>query len=228
VAAQPEIRVGIDKRLTILFPDRLCLEAQQFGWAEPFRNKKDQLHWSFLPQLLPAFVEFYQGGLELPPKQIQIAVVGAGLVDAPDEAASVRARQATTRLIRSARFGKTIVTAYDKKCAMCGLNFGLVSGAHILPVSAPTSTDHPTNGVALCENHHRAFDRHLIHVHPAQRTIRLHPSIVARARHDAQTQAFVNAMYGTLVAPADPSFIPTQRMFEERYIYYKDDYKWVK
>jgi hypothetical protein len=132
----PEIRLGDLTRFPVLFPERLFREGQQVGWAEPYRNKNGGLHWSFLPQLLPTFIEFFQSQIDLSPNNVQIAVVGAGLADDPSDAAAARARQAATRLIRDAKFGKDVVEAYGKKCAMCGLNLGLVSGAHILPVSA--------------------------------------------------------------------------------------------
>ena len=98
VAAQPEIRLGDLTRFSVLFPDRLFRNAQQVGWAEPFRNKKGGMHWSFLPALLPTFAESYQDEIDLVPKDVQIAVAGAGLTDQPGDASAGRARQAATRL----------------------------------------------------------------------------------------------------------------------------------
>lgn len=40
VAADAEIRLGDVTRFSVLFRDRLFREAQEFGWAEPYRNKK--------------------------------------------------------------------------------------------------------------------------------------------------------------------------------------------
>ncbi|AFY48440.1 putative restriction endonuclease [Nostoc sp. PCC 7524] len=66
--------------------------------------------------------------------------------------------------IRNAFFRKTIVHVYDYKCAFCGIrvtkavNQNLVDGAHIKPFSQfYDSRIH--NGIALCKNHHWAFDR---------------------------------------------------------------------
>jgi putative restriction endonuclease len=36
-----------------------------------------------------------------------------------------------------------------------------VDAAHLIPF-AESGNDHPTNGIALCKNHHWAMDRHLI------------------------------------------------------------------
>jgi putative restriction endonuclease len=58
---------------------------------------------------------------------------------------------------------------YDHQCAACGLRINIpgvqdgtfVDAAHLIPF-AETGNDHPTNGMALCKNHHWAMDRFLI------------------------------------------------------------------
>ncbi|MBC1298412.1 HNH endonuclease, partial [Nostoc sp. UCD122] len=67
-------------------------------------------------------------------------------------------------LVRNAFFRKVIVNIYDYKCAFCGLKVTksviqkIVDGAHIKPFSQfYDSRIH--NGIALCKNHHWAFDR---------------------------------------------------------------------
>ncbi|MEH2197612.1 HNH endonuclease [Nostoc sp.] len=67
-------------------------------------------------------------------------------------------------LVRNAFFRKAIVNIYDYKCAFCGLKVtksiiqNIVDGAHIKPFSQfYDSGIH--NGIALCKNHHWAFDR---------------------------------------------------------------------
>ncbi len=227
VAAQAELRLGDLTRFSVLFPERLFREAQQSGWADPYRNSNGDLNWSFFPQLLPVFVEFLQNEIDLDARDVQITVIGAGLADEPTDAAAGRARQATTRLIRRASFAKNVIQAYGRRCAMCGLNLGLVTGAHILPVSAPGSSDHPTNGLALCDNHHRAFDTHRIWIHPLDRSLQMHPSILRHAQNDPRDQAFVDALFAQLAAPVDPAHVPQQRMFEERYEYFEGSYHWV-
>jgi putative restriction endonuclease len=39
---------------------------------------------------------------------------------------------------------------------------GIVEAAHIVPVSEPDSEDSVWNGIALCPNHHRLYDRNLL------------------------------------------------------------------
>ena len=66
---------------------------------------------------------------------------------------------------RDPAFRRIVLEAYDYQCAACGLRIKLpeadvtfVDGAHIIPFRE-TRNDHPTNGLALCKNHHWAMDR---------------------------------------------------------------------
>jgi putative restriction endonuclease len=70
---------------------------------------------------------------------------------------------------RSPAFRRKILEIYDHQCAACGLRIRLPAGndvsfidaAHLIPF-AESRNDHPTNGLALCKNHHWAMDRNLI------------------------------------------------------------------
>lgn len=68
----------------------------------------------------------------------------------------------TARLLRDAGFRDRVMTAYGHSCAFCGVQLELLDAAHILPVNHEASTDHVTNGVALCALHHRSYDRSLV------------------------------------------------------------------
>ncbi|MGE0752591.1 MAG: HNH endonuclease [Variibacter sp.] len=68
----------------------------------------------------------------------------------------------TKRALRALDFRRRVLSAYEHKCAMCGLQLRLVDGAHILPAAHPESTDRTANGIALCALHHRAYDRGLV------------------------------------------------------------------
>lgn len=66
------------------------------------------------------------------------------------------------RALRALDFTARVLSAYDHRCAMCGVQLKLVEGAHILPVAESGSTDETSNGMSLCVLHHRAYDRGLI------------------------------------------------------------------
>lgn len=63
-------------------------------------------------------------------------------------------------------FSHRVRKAYRQQCAMCGLGLELIEGAHIVPVAWPGSTDETNNGMALCRNHHAAYDRGIVSVSP--------------------------------------------------------------
>lgn len=70
---------------------------------------------------------------------------------------------------RSSGFRRKVIEIYDHQCAACGLRIRLsepfdvsfIDAAHLMPFSE-SRNDHPTNGMALCKNHHWAMDRKLI------------------------------------------------------------------
>ena len=67
-----------------------------------------------------------------------------------------------SRLARDSDFRRKVTVAYDRKCAVTGLQLRLIDAAHILPVGADGSTDEVTNGICLSPTYHRAYDRGLI------------------------------------------------------------------
>jgi putative restriction endonuclease len=70
-----------------------------------------------------------------------------------------------SRLSRDADFRRKVVIAYDRRCAVTGLQLKLVDAAHILPVGAAGSSDDVKNGLCLSPTYHRAYDRGLIVLH---------------------------------------------------------------
>ena len=68
---------------------------------------------------------------------------------------------------RDPAFRKKVVRVYDFRCAACGIRVllpeerSLVEAAHLIPVNVQKN-DNPTNGMALCPNHHWAMDGRLI------------------------------------------------------------------
>jgi len=97
-----------------------------------------------------------------PEKQSQVGAVVGQRSASQEEAAT------TTETFRSGAFRRLVVEAYDNQCCACGLRIKIpqygasfVDAAHLIPF-AESHNDHPTNGIALCKNHHWAMDRSLI------------------------------------------------------------------
>lgn len=113
---------------------------------------------------------------------------------------------------RSPAFRKAILSIYDHQCAACGLRILLPKGndvsfidaAHLLPWSE-FRNDHPTNGVALCKNHHWAMDRNLIAPGPDHRW---KVSRILDERRSNGEEALIKLDGMTLLLPNDPAFHP--------------------
>lgn len=64
-------------------------------------------------------------------------------------------------------FRLALLEAYDEMCAFCDCSFTqALEGAHIIPwqVCTPEQKLDPGNGLLLCANHHRLFDKHMLSV----------------------------------------------------------------
>jgi len=72
--------------------------------------------------------------------------------------------QQVQRKVRDARFRANIMSVYEHRCAVSGIQLDLLDAAHIIPVEHKDGTDEITNGLCLTAIHHRAFDNGLIAV----------------------------------------------------------------
>lgn len=203
--------------------------ADKQGWASGYSGDDEPLHYA-RPELFPALVTLASNPLSttMDAQAVARLVEAAGLTDPnPTSGAIERARRSVSTLVRDRKFALGLSDVYDGECAMCGLDFGLVEGAHILPASSPGSSDELSNGIALCSNHHRAFDKHLIYVDPETRAIRIHPKIHKQAATNAAAAAFIAGTLPALNKPNEASASPDQRMFEKRYALDPDRYAWA-
>ena len=231
VAAEAALRLGDRTRQSYLFHLPQVRQAQMMGWVGPHLNTSQQKLYFFYPSLLPTFAELTLAGVDIPQHTVQYAIDGAGLALEPQSPeAAARVRHSSTRLVRSAKFSNDVIAAYNNRCAMCGLNLGLVSGAHILPVAATESLafDAIWNGVCLCDNHHRAFDAHHVHVDPASYEITLDERLKRIANAEDYSRIFVTTTFTKLRLPQDSSLYPREDMFVERYAHYGGRYEWLR
>lgn len=134
-----------------------------------------------------------------------------GFQDAPTpfEHASKRDRvsQLTNRAVRDRNFRKTVLRAYDERCAITGLRLingggrAEVEAAHIRPVEHD-GPDIVSNGLALSGTTHWMFDRGLVGL-ADDLTI-----LVSRQSNDpSAVETMINAS-GKLIAPDRPANRP--------------------
>ncbi|MCZ2821054.1 HNH endonuclease [Modestobacter sp. VKM Ac-2977] len=225
-------RDGLMTRWSAFAPVSTLMDAQATGWATHVSDSGESIR-CMVPALLPAAILADVEEIELEQLLVQTAVEASGLLEEPEGAAvpdsspsALRARRATYSLVRDARFARRVLDAYDGRCAMCGVGLHLVQGAHIYPASAHGSLDRPWNGLSLCANHHLAFDRYLVAVHPVERYIVFHPDVLEAAQTDPTARAFIE---GTLteLRPCAARAVPKPEMFHRRYAHYFDEYEWL-
>lgn len=135
-----------------------------------------------------------------------------GLPSAISHPPSSSLAEETPEFGRSPAFRRKILEIYDHQCAACGLRIKLptardvsfIDAAHLIPF-AESRNDHPTNGLALCKNHHWAMDRDIIAPGPDHQW---HVSRFVDPRR-SNGERELRALSGqTLLLPQDPAFHP--------------------
>ena len=113
---------------------------------------------------------------------------------------------------RSPAFRRKILEIYDHQCAACGLRIKLptardvsfIDAAHLIPF-ADSHNDHPTNGLALCKNHHWAMDRNIIAPGPDHHW---HISRFVDPRRSNGEEELKELSGNSVLLPQDPAFHP--------------------
>lgn len=134
-----------------------------------------------------------------------------------DERASSRRHTLVdvVRNFRDARFRPLVLRAYSYRCCLTGVALRLVDAAHIVPVSDPTSTDEPRNGVALNPLLHRAYDAGLLGLLSGGRTA-LNDRLLVNLRKqklDAGLDLVRGLIPRNITLPNSPEFVPPDDYF---------------
>lgn len=118
--------------------------------------------------------------------------------------------QTVKKRLRDSSFQDRVLTAYNYRCAMCGVQLNLVQAAHIVPVSHEDGTDHTSNGMALCALHHYAYDRGLVFV-DEDYSIELNQNKINKLRaisRDEGLEEFTEALRALILLPPATSDRP--------------------
>lgn len=169
---------------------------------------RDAILARFFPQARAALTLLFQENT------VQEAAAAGNVSPARFSAASYDSSETSPG--RSTGFRRLILEAYDYQCAACGLRIRLpqiedltfVDAAHLIPFRDPVSggNDHPTNGMALCKNHHWAMDRFLIAPTPTGQW-KVSPFLDARrSAGEAELQALQEK---PILLPQDDAFRPS-------------------
>lgn len=225
VAFDATRRIGKETRQSLFIPLWMLRLASQSGWAHHVSTSNEPIVAMHIA-LLPLFVELALADASVPDEMVRAAIESSGIIVSAGGAAE-RVKQASQRLARKAKFARDVMEEYEGKCAMCGFNLGLCQSAHIYPASAPGSPDEKWNGVALCHNHHAAFDKHMIWIDPRRHTVKIHHAIFEYAKSNKATRYFIESTVGLLTPPVSVSAKPLPEMFERRYEFFSGQYGWA-
>lgn len=115
---------------------------------------------------------------------------------------------------RDTLFRREIVRLYDDTCCITGVrvsapySFSMIDACHIVPFYK-TFNNHPTNGIALCPNLHRAFDKGAIAIGDDYRVI------VSRTFVENENSTYsLKALARTQIElPKDRRYLPDLKAF---------------
>ncbi len=116
---------------------------------------------------------------------------------------------------REAVFRREVVRIYDDRCCITGArvsapySFSMVDACHIVPFYK-TFNNHPTNGIALCPNLHRAFDKGAISVDSDYRVI-VSPTFV---ENEISAYSLKKLAGKQIELPKDGDHLPDLEAFE--------------
>lgn len=230
VFPEADRRIGRGTRWSMFVSTATLRNAAANGWATQITSSGEHVA-CFHPSLLPLAIASLITDVEPDEREVQRAVQATEgsdrrrhAVDDRDHAA--RLRRAVSVLVRDTWFSGDVLDAYGRRCAMCGLALNLVQGAHIYPASAPNSPDVVPNGIALCANHHLAFDRHEIAVLPPNMDVLFRPDILDQAEVDPTARAFVESTHSVLSPPRRGLDVDPE-MLMLRYEHFADKYDWL-
>ena len=133
----------------------------------------------------------------------------------PDTVQRQRVIRKVSRLARIGNFRTAVLSAYDRRCAVTGLQLRVVQAAHILPVSAPGSADTIQNGIALSPTYHVAYDNGLIFL-DNQFNMRLNERRLEDLRNDNLHggHEHFTAPLGEIIKPVDSGQWPDPNLVE--------------
>ncbi len=113
--------------------------------------------------------------------------------------------------VRNAAFRRIVVSLYEQRCAFCRLKIvsqnsqNIVDGAHIKPFSE-FRDDRFDNGLALCKNHHWAFDRGWFGIDDNFRIVVLHDRFHEETPSGLRSMRDFNGE--TILLPNDETYNP--------------------
>lgn len=203
---------------SVQVPLGVLREAQAAGISIA-RKSNEEITYAFTPENFLAYAEgaqaYHQEGARAQAVLRQVIAEPQARVDlAQLPAGRRRVIQEVATLSRDSRFRNSVLDAYGHKCAVTGIQLGLLDAAHILAVGAERSHDGITNGLALSPTYHRAYDSALIYL-TEDFVMRINLRRAARLRSDGKIDgldSFERTLGRRIHLPADERLYPDREM----------------
>lgn len=164
---------GVRRETEVMSVSEETLAAAYRNGFAVERTTRGEVTLAFLPHLLIHYFQ-HAGCLHSFAQSVRdtkiLRAIGSDRYSPDDQAlASVaRGRRGALRslqqVLRTRSFRARVLTAYGRKCAVCGLASRLPDALHLVPPVPGHGTDDTSNGIALCPTHHKAYDAALITV----------------------------------------------------------------
>jgi len=196
--------------------------AQMHGLATQLRGDRE-LAVALRPDVLMFYLGHAQeihdcGGSEHDSAMLEKAVTAPDEIELQDVSRKRRGIVSEVqRWSQAANFRDRVLAAYQHRCAVCGLRSRPIHAARIAPFPHPLSTNLTSNGLALCPNHHRAYDSALITIDENYRIIVSDRKLrgFSALGLDGGRDAFVGELRVTLWLPPERTLRPDPRLLAE-------------
>jgi hypothetical protein len=231
VAVNGQSRVGRNARFSILFNRSILDEAAKNGWATYISHSGEKIV-SFSAENLPLYIAAIQAAagneaaLATLADEVGTELIPVGQAPAADDIEKKRRWANAMRAVRSGVFSSKVLSAYGRKCSMCGIGDPLIQAAHVHPVAASDSQDVVSNGIALCANHHLLFDAHLLAIEPSSKRILRAPRLNEMVASNPALHLFVKSTATTLAEPVDGTKLDLE-MVKRRHSFFASEYGWI-
>lgn len=173
-------------------------------------QSREFLRQVLLDTYFPEQVVFFRAAKQVGKEYLQLQTQSI-LNDAAPKYGKRRVYTTEEIIVRDGLFQRWVTNAYDYQCSFTGMklsnsfNYNFVDACHIIPF-ALSFNDSRTNGIALCPNMHRAFDRGLLSIDENYRIL-----VSEHVTEDTTHPYALNALKGRrIILPQQQNHYPAQ------------------
>lgn len=180
-----------------------------------YRDNNNQSIISFKPDYLGLYLDNLDSIHAASDNELNELIIKSDLLNETNEDGKLETDQnhftiTHSRPKRDPKFSNKVNEAYGYRCAMCGIQLGLIDAAHIIPFADEKGSDDVSNGISLCALHHRAYDRALVYFNDDYKIIinEEKMSYLEKIGRDSGARKFERLSYDYIQIPKNDAFKP--------------------